>query len=108
MASITFDKLAYTHSLRAGGFSEQQAEASAHALDLAFRDSVATREDLRRVEERLSAETAALRSEMAQGFVEVRGELRHQIIQQKADLQKWIIPLFLGQAALIGALIKLL
>jgi len=45
---------------------------------------------------------------MAQGFVEVRGELRHEIIQQKADLQKWIIPLFLGQAALIGALIKLL
>ena len=107
MASITFDKLAYTHSLRAGGFSEQQAEASAHALDQAFRDSVATREDLRRVEERLSAETATLRSEMAQP-VEVRGELKHEIIQQKADLQKWIIPLFLGQAALIVALVKLL
>jgi hypothetical protein len=61
MASITFDKLAYTHSLRAGGFSEQQAEASAHALDQALRDSVATREDLRRFEDKVSADFASVR-----------------------------------------------
>ena len=38
----------------------------------------------------------------------VRSELRHDIIQHKADLLKWVVPLFLGQAALIVALIKLL
>lgn len=104
MASITFDKLAYTHSLRAGGFSEQQAEASAHALDQALRDSVATREDLREVKANLGLVEANLLRELAN----VRAELRHDIIQHKADLLKWVVPLFLGQAALIVALIKLL
>lgn len=144
MASITFDKLAYTHTLRAGGFSEQQAEAQAHALDNALRDAVATKGDLLALGRDLAAakaelsneisalrsdmeqEFAAVRSEMAQGFAAVRGEmtqeslalrsemasmkaeLKHDIVQQKADLLKWIVPLFLGQAALIAAMIKLL
>ena len=155
MASITFDKLAYTHTLRSGGFSEQQAEACAHALDNALRDAVATKGDLQALAGDLAAtklelsnEIAAVRSELEQGLAAVRSELeqgltavrsemsqefaavrsemaqesmalrsemasmkaelKHDIVQQKADLLKWIVPLFLGQAALIGAMIKLL
>lgn len=144
MASITFDKLAYTHTLRSGGFSEQQAEACAHALDNALRDAVATKGDLQALAGDLAAtklelsnEIAAVRSELEQGLTAVRSEmsqefaavrsemaqesmalrsemasmkaeLKHDIVQQKADLLKWIVPLFLGQAALIGAMIKLL
>lgn len=97
MASITFDKLAYTHTLRSGGFSEQQAEACAHALDNALRDSVATKADLLAVKQELSSEMAAMKS-----------ELKHDIVQQKADLLKWVVPLLLGQAALVAAMVKLL
>ncbi len=108
MASITFDKLAYTHSLRAGGFTEKQAEAQAHALDNALRDSVATKDDLQRVETaletKMTQEFAAVRSEMAA----MKSELMHDIVQQKADLLKWVVPLLLGQAALIAAMVKLL
>lgn len=46
MATVTFDKLSYSQTLRSGGFTSEQAETSAHALDSALRDSVATKADL--------------------------------------------------------------
>lgn len=50
MSSVTFDKLAYLETLKASGIPEPQARARAHALDDALRDSVATREDVARLE----------------------------------------------------------
>ncbi|MBF0267241.1 MAG: hypothetical protein HQL44_01485 [Alphaproteobacteria bacterium] len=50
MSSVTFDKLAYLETLKASGIPEPQARAHAHALDDALRDSVATREDVARLE----------------------------------------------------------
>lgn len=50
MSSVTFDKLAYLETLKAAGVPESQARAHAHALDEALRDSVATREDVNRLE----------------------------------------------------------
>lgn len=115
MASITFDKLAYTHTLRAAGFSEQQAEACAHALDNALRDSVATKADVQEARRDLSADVTALETRITQEFSAVRAEmaamkseLKQDIANQKADLLKWVVPLLLGQAALIAAMVKLL
>jgi hypothetical protein len=50
MSSVTFDKLAYLETLKASGIPEPQARAHAHALDDALRDSVATSEDVARLE----------------------------------------------------------
>ncbi|CAA6603367.1 conserved hypothetical protein [Rhodospirillaceae bacterium LM-1] len=50
MSSVTFDKLAYLETLKASGIPEPQARAHAHALDDALRDSVATRDDVSRLE----------------------------------------------------------
>lgn len=75
MVTITFDKLAYIDKLKASGIAEDQARAQADALDMALRESVATKSDL--------------------------VELRYELI-------KWFVPLLLGQAALIAAIIKLL
>ena len=46
MSSVTFDKLAYSEALRAGGFTPEQATVQANALDVALRETVATKHDL--------------------------------------------------------------
>ena len=86
MNTLTFDKLSFVDKLKAGGFTEEQARTQADALDAAFSESVATKRDLKELE-------VALRSEIRES------EMR---------LIKWLIPLLLGQAALVAALVKLL
>ena len=97
MAAVTFDKLSYSQTLRSGGFTPEQAEASAHALDHALRDTVATKGDLDAVEARLEHKIDQSVS-----------ILRQEIAAQKGDLVKWLVPVLLGQVALAVALIKLL
>ena len=104
MAAVTFDKLSYSQTLRSGGFTSEQAEASAHALDHALRDSVATKADL-----------GSLKVDIDQRFSAVEHKidhsvaiLRQEIAAQKVDLMKWLVPVLLGQVALTVALIKLL
>ena len=97
MAAVTFDKLSYSQTLRSGGFTPEQAETSAHALDHALRDTVATKGDLDAVEARLEHKIDQSVS-----------ILRQEIAAQKGDLVKWLVPVLLGQVALAVALIKLL
>ena len=115
MVNITFDKLAYTQALRAGGFTDQQAEASAHALDNAFRDVVATKSDVETVRTELGTtkvdlehKIEAVRLELDAKIDRATAELRQEIVTQKIDLLKWLVPLLFGQAALIVAFSKLL
>ena len=82
MNTITFDKLEFIESLQKGGFDEKQSRAAADALDRALRDSVATKADI----------------------VELRGDIQALEIR----IIKWIMPLLLGQTALIVALLKFL
>lgn len=49
MSTITFDKLAYVDTLKKSGVPEQQARAQADALDIALRDTVATKADIDRL-----------------------------------------------------------
>ena len=93
MAAVTFDKLSYSQTLRSGGFTPEQAEASAHALDHALRDTVATKGDLDAVEARLEHKIDQSVS-----------ILRQEIAAQKGDLVKWLVPVLLGQVALIKLL----
>ena len=55
---ITFDKLEYVVRLQASGFSESQAKGAAEALDVALKDTVATKHDIARLEAELSAKIA--------------------------------------------------
>ena len=79
MASIAFDTLELSKKLEEAGFSKDQATGAARALSDTFGDSIVTRDYL---------------------------DLR--LAELKADTLKWLFGLLLGQAALIGALIKLL
>ena len=82
MNTITFDKLEFIECLQKGGFDEKQSRAAADALDRALRDSVATKADI----------------------VELRGDIQ----APETRIIKWIMPLLLGQTALIVALLKFL
>ena len=53
MTDLLFDKLAYTDKLTASGVPEATARAHAAALDEALRESVATKSDLKILEQSL-------------------------------------------------------
>ena len=55
---ITFDKLEYVERLQASGFSESQAKGAAEALDVALKDTVATKHDIAGLEAELSSKIA--------------------------------------------------
>ena len=79
MAAVPFDTLKFAERLKAGGFTEQQAKAAAEAFADATSQELVTKADL-----------------------------KAEIAELKADLLKWLVPLLLGQAALIATLVKML
>ncbi len=90
MMSVAIDTLQYAKKLRAAGFSEAQAEAQVEILAEAVRDSLVTKADLN------------------ESLNKLRGDLRVEFRDLHASLIRWLIPLLLGQAALVTALNKLL
>ena len=54
-SAFIFDRLAYVDRLRAAGVDENEARAHAEALDVALRDSIATKADIDRLEAKLEA-----------------------------------------------------
>jgi hypothetical protein len=70
MTQVLFNQFAYTDRLTRGGFTPEQARASAEALETAFSETVATKSDLDRVESALKTdldrvETSIVRVETA-------------------------------------------
>jgi hypothetical protein len=57
---ITFDKLVHIDRLKSAGIDEPQARAHAEALDQAFRESVATKQDLIATKQELMEQIARL------------------------------------------------
>ncbi|NYZ17291.1 DUF1640 domain-containing protein [Azospirillum sp. RWY-5-1] len=89
MMAASFDTHAFVKRLTAAGMPEAQAEAVTTMIREA-RDA-----DLSQM---------ATKADVAQ----LRSDLRADVSDLKADLMKWLVPLLLGQAALIAALVKLL
>jgi hypothetical protein len=58
--TILFDKLAYVDRLIKSGIDESQARALSDALDEALKESVATRNDIERLEHRLTVRVGAM------------------------------------------------
>lgn len=90
MSSLAIDTLRYSKRLRAAGFTEEQAEVQAEALVEAIRDSLVTKADLHDAVETL------------------RNDLRVEIRDLHTSLLRWLIPLIIGQTAVVAALVKLL
>lgn len=79
MASITFDTHRFIKQLTEAGMAESQAEVIANQQAQLIEDRLATKDDLERLELRLTA-----------------------------NITKWVAGLLLAQAAVIAALVKLL
>lgn len=107
MNAIAFDTLRYVKRLQLAGFTPEQAEAQAEALALAIGDSLATSEDLKHLE--IALETKIDRSEAAlrKDINELRLEIRAEIREANLGLIKWIVPMLIGQTAIVAALVKL-
>jgi hypothetical protein len=78
----SFDTLKLAQALQAGGFSVQQAEATAHALADATATStadVATKSDLTATKTELKTEIAAVRTELKTEIAAVRTELKTEV-----------------------------
>jgi hypothetical protein len=52
--TIAFDTLAFTKKMKSAGFSEQQAEAQAEAIAELVEGQLATKRDLKELEDRLT------------------------------------------------------
>ncbi len=90
MNTLTFDTHGFVKRLTAAGMPEPQAEVLAEEQTNLIENNLATKRDLKELEATLKRDLVA----------EIRGsELR---------MVKWLIPLLLGQAALVAALVKLL
>jgi len=74
-AQLLFDQFAYTDRLARGGFTPDQARASAEALGTAFSEAVATKSDVAEIK----GEIAALKAEIA--AVETRLEARIDTVE---------------------------
>jgi hypothetical protein len=135
MASIAFDNLKYAAKLKAGGFSDEQAntetEALAEVLELfASRQmsELASKQDIKALEykiEQVRAESQASDASIRQEIKELdykieqlRGELKRDIkeaelrmearlAETKSELIRWVVSVGLLQSALVvGVLMK--
>ncbi len=96
MTTFILDTLAYTETLRAGGFSEQQAVTQARALAEILDRQMATKAEMDAHENNLRRDIELLRMEM-----------KRDIAEAKAELTRWIIGAgVLQTTVIIGVLMK--
>jgi hypothetical protein len=81
-AQVLFNPLAYVDRLTRGGFSPDQARASAEALETAFSESVATKSDLESLKHDLQSSIEALKHETTSNVT----ALEHHIAEVKRDI----------------------
>lgn len=123
MTTFVLDTLTYTETLKAGGFSEQQAATQAHALaeiidrQMATKSEVETHENtLRRDIETLRLETKRdiemLRLDTKRDIEALRLDMKREIAETntriaetKAELTRWIIGAGLLQTTVIVAVL---
>ena len=91
----TFDTHEYIKDLQQGNVPLKQAEAHSNALKKVLNEELATKQDLNELETKLNAKIENLEA-----------RLEAKIEKAIVSLIKWLVPLLLGQAALIIALLK--
>lgn len=84
--TTTFDSLACKDTLVEGGFSDRQAAVLAHAIWDLVTNTLATKDDLLVLEQRIDVKLAQL----------------------KVELLMWIVSLTVVQTTILGAMLKLL
>jgi ribosomal protein L29 len=101
-AQILFNQFAYTDRLSRGGFTPEQARASAEALETALSDVVATKTDITELKGELKADITELRGELKADIAELRGELKADIAELRGEFKADIAELR-GEIATVRA-----
>lgn len=103
MTGFVLDTLAYAETLKAGGFSEQQAATQARALAEILERQTATKAEIAEHENALRHAIELLRLELKRDLAETNA----RIAETKADLTRWVIGAGLLQTTVIvGVLLK--
>ncbi len=114
MSTFILDTLDYATKLKAGGFSEQQAETQARALADILDKQMATKAEVTEHENALRRDIEALRVDVKRDIEALRLEMKRdlaetntRIAETKADLTRWVVGAGILQTSLIiGVLLK--
>lgn len=103
MTTFILDTLAYSETLKAGGFSEQQANTQARALAEILDRQMATKAEVSEHENNLQHAIEVLRLELKRDLAETNT----RIAETKAELTRWVIGAGVLQTTIIiGVLLK--
>jgi len=86
MSQVLFNQFAYTDRLTRGGFTPEQARASAEALETAFTETVATKSDLDRLETALKTDIDRVQTTLKTEIATVETGLKAEIAATEARL----------------------
>jgi acetyl-CoA acetyltransferase len=94
-AVIPFDTLAYARKLESAGVAKPQAEAQATALADAFRQAVASPDDLKTVELNLGSKIAAVewRLDLVEARIDAKIDAKFDKLAAILDTQRWVLGL---------------
>jgi hypothetical protein len=116
MSTIILDTLEFATKLKAGGFTEQQAETQARAIaeivekQLATRQDIEAREaellrDIHESESRLEIRLKELEVSLKKDIEILRAETKKDIAEAKAELIRWVVGVGVLQLTIITALL---
>ncbi len=103
-AQVLFNPLSYIDRLTRGGFSPEQARASAEALETAFSESVATKSDVSEIKHGitlLGRDLTEAEARLERRVAEAEGRMKLEISQAKNETLRWV---FGFNLVLIGAI----
>lgn len=118
MTTFILDTLAYAETLKAGGFSEQQAATQSRALAEILDRQMTTkaeiaehennlRRDIHETELRLDARIRETELQLKAQIDKTKLELETKLAETKADLTRWVVGAGILQTSLIiGVLLK--
>ena len=107
---MTFDTLAVANELKQAGFSQEQAEALAHAWGHVASGDLATKSDLLGIKFDLKEDVASVKSDLEKQIVSLRNELKEDIAAVRQDvtavqadnrLLKWMVGFVLAISLII-------
>ena len=103
MTTFILDTLAYADTLKAGGFSPQQAETQARALAEILDRQMATKAEVEEHDHNLQHALEVLRLELKRDIAETQA----RIAEVKAELTRWVLGAGVLQTTLvIGVLLS--
>jgi hypothetical protein len=112
-SQVLFNPLTYIDRLTRGGFTPEQARASAEALESAFTESVVTKTDVAELKRDVSDVETRLRSEISETegrltlqMSESEARLKRDIAQSKHDILRWPFGFNLVLIGAIFAIVK--